>query len=206
MGFGLGANAATYSYEFSTEFSGATAPSGPTPWATLSFADIATGSVLMTLNLSGSSDIGKVTEFDFNYGGGATLAFAHTGGDAATVSPQGSNLYKADGDGFFDIQFLYPNSGSLFQAGDSSIYTITGTGLTAADFNYTSFTGGGNGTWYSALHAQGLGPTGGQSGWIGATPAIPEPETYAMMLAGLGLLGFVARRRRQQGIGNAVPA
>ena len=28
--------------------------------------------------------------------------------------------------------------------------------------------------------------------------AIPEPETYAMMLAGLGLLGFTARRRRQQ--------
>jgi hypothetical protein len=27
---------------------------------------------------------------------------------------------------------------------------------------------------------------------------IPEPETYAMMLAGLGLLGFVARRRKQQ--------
>ena len=26
--------------------------------------------------------------------------------------------------------------------------------------------------------------------------AIPEPETYAMMLAGLGLLGFVARRRK----------
>lgn len=28
--------------------------------------------------------------------------------------------------------------------------------------------------------------------------AIPEPETYAMMLAGLGLLGFVARRRKQE--------
>ena len=27
--------------------------------------------------------------------------------------------------------------------------------------------------------------------------AIPEPETYAMMLAGLGLLGFIARRRKQ---------
>lgn len=27
---------------------------------------------------------------------------------------------------------------------------------------------------------------------------IPEPETYAMLLAGLGLMGFVARRRRQR--------
>ncbi|MDP3279668.1 MAG: FxDxF family PEP-CTERM protein, partial [Nitrosomonas sp.] len=26
--------------------------------------------------------------------------------------------------------------------------------------------------------------------------AVPEPETYAMLLAGLGLIGFSARRRR----------
>jgi PEP-CTERM motif-containing protein len=29
------------------------------------------------------------------------------------------------------------------------------------------------------------------------TPPIPEPETYAMLLAGLGLMGFVARRRQR---------
>ena len=29
------------------------------------------------------------------------------------------------------------------------------------------------------------------------TAAVPEPQTYAMLLAGLGLMGFVARRRRQ---------
>jgi uncharacterized protein YcgI (DUF1989 family) len=26
---------------------------------------------------------------------------------------------------------------------------------------------------------------------------VPEPETYAMLLAGLGLIGFVAKRRRR---------
>ena len=30
--------------------------------------------------------------------------------------------------------------------------------------------------------------------------AIPEPETYTMLLAGLGLLGFMARRRKNIGM------
>jgi hypothetical protein len=30
------------------------------------------------------------------------------------------------------------------------------------------------------------------------TSPVPEPETYGMMLSGLGILGFIARRKKKQ--------
>lgn len=33
---------------------------------------------------------------------------------------------------------------------------------------------------------------------VGQVAAVPEPETYALMLAGLGLVGFIARRRSRK--------
>jgi len=56
------------------------------------------------------------------------------------------------------------------------------------------------------FHAQWLNASdGAESFFLVNTNAIPEPETYAMMLVGFGLLGFVARRRKQ-GRANVVSA
>ena len=48
-----------------------------------------------------------------------------------------------------------------------------------------------------------FGGTANQTGFDNITfgtsvpvPGVPEPETYALMLAGLGVLGFIARRRK----------
>ncbi|ALQ50580.1 FxDxF family PEP-CTERM protein [Nitrosomonas ureae] len=47
-----------------------------------------------------------------------------------------------------------------------------------------------------ALHVQGIG-SNGDSAWYVATSPVPEPETYAMLLAGLGLIGFMTRRKKR---------
>lgn len=40
-------------------------------------------------------------------------------------------------------------------------------------------------------------PTGAQKLSLTFTSAVPEPETYAMLLAGLGLMGFILRRKQK---------
>ncbi|MDT8999653.1 FxDxF family PEP-CTERM protein [Paucibacter sp. APW11] len=46
------------------------------------------------------------------------------------------------------------------------------------------------------LEVWGSATTGAQYGGSLSVSMVPEPETYAMLLAGLGVVGFVARRRR----------
>jgi hypothetical protein len=68
--------------------------------------------------------------------------------------------------------------------------TWTATFASAVELSASSF----------ALHVQGLTVAQGDSAWYTvSTPtvsAVPEVDTYAMMALGLGLMGFVARRRR----------
>lgn len=51
------------------------------------------------------------------------------------------------------------------------------------------------GSYYWAVAGDAVGVNGGAYLFAANTAPVPEPETYAMMLAGLGLLGFVGKRR-----------
>ena len=85
---------------------------------------------------------------------------------------------------------------------DITTNTIIDTGsLTPGIFKAISFPGPLNPTDHYALVVKGgLLPAGHGSGSYAGNfhiSPIPEPETYAMLLAGLGLLGFMARRRKE---------
>lgn len=54
--------------------------------------------------------------------------------------------------------------------------------------------GGSGGGWNGGSGGVPSGHTGKPSG--GVTSPVPEPETYAMLMAGLGVMGAVARRRK----------
>ena len=94
---------------------------------------------------------------------------------------------------------VYITRFTLFDITTNSIID-TGT-LTPGIFKSISFPGPLNPTDHYALVVKGgLLPAGHGSGSFAGNfhiSPIPEPETYAMLLAGLGLLGFMARRSKE---------
>lgn len=103
---------------------------------------------------------------------GSLVSIALSGG-------QNIDFYSADLNGVPFV--LSPNGafefGSLSASGVTGPLMITVSGLATG-------VGGGSAASYS--------------GTLNVTP-VPEPETYALMLAGLGAIGFMASRRRRQG-------
>jgi hypothetical protein len=98
---------------------------------------------------------------------------------------------------------------SLFSDPDGDGAAGVNTQLASTTFGDSTGTLGYNnaaaGSYYWAVAGDAVGSNGGVYLYAANTAVVPEPETYAMMLAGLGMIGFIGRRRLAKGASDLFP-
>ena len=113
--------------------------------------------------------------------------FNHNGGcctNPTEITQTGGGLFTLD-----SLDMLSTGGGTKFIGSNAAVYTVTGTGT----INFGSlFAGVTSVIWDDSFSSSSTIDN------VTINSAVPEPETYAMLLAGLGLLGFAARRRKQK--------
>jgi hypothetical protein len=83
----------------------------------------------------------------------------------------------------------------LFNSSSTLLVEDTVTGPADVSVSVNQVLAAGN--YYFRLQGTADGPTTNQGIYTFSAAAIPEVDTYAMMLAGLGLIGFIVSRRNQ---------
>lgn len=184
-GFDIGATPGDYSY--ANDFHGSMTGKG-SPWT---FTD-ASGVV----NNAGAW--GGVANY-------STVAFIQSYNGFASNTPTVSQTFTSSATAYtvtFDLAQRPGNQESLQVSLDGQILsggllTPAGASLTSYSYTVTGLTGTSH-----TLQFKGVNNSGAYDSSLFLdnvnVAAVPEPETYAMMMAGLALVGVVARRRKAQ--------
>lgn len=130
----------------------------------------------------------------FNFSSGVN-AFGLEVGDWATCCFLPSSLYISfDGGATKLVASANAYSDNPGYASGQGFQNFVGAIDTTSTFNKVTFYGDGFGEYLVAGGAIRYATL--DIGSVPEIPAVPEPETYAMLLAGLGLIGISARRRK----------
>jgi hypothetical protein len=158
--------------------------------------------------LSRSTTVGTSYTYTADAGPAGTFFGAGT-----TANPWLSTNTATDTISFFGFSagvvglggnFFGSNISGLFAPGNVTLTatdtsgTVTQTIVNAVEGSFLGFvsTTGLLSATLSAVQVPGASPLWPTADNVVLASAVPEPGTYAMMLAGLGVLGFMARRRR----------
>jgi len=138
-----------------------------------------------TLVNSTTSTFSNIVFTSSGDGGNASWSWANlAAGSSATNYFYGSNGFQYDYDDYY-----YGNNQTYTLTGTLNGHTVTATFSphSNATGGFVAFLGNDvNGSEYDA----------NVSATVATISNVPEPETYAMLLAGLGLVGVIARRRK----------
>ena len=161
---------------------------------TSTIAGAASFSVAPVYGFTQLSNFG-IQAFGFNYSGPNTLA----SGDFTLPSGWSVDLPPPSAmDGFGKFEYTIQDGGSNRQSPLTFSVTNLG-GATASQtlsyFAELSTGGAGQGNQYFAAHLADFQSGSDTSGYFGGVTPVPEADTYAMLLAGLGLVGFAVRRK-----------